>query len=129
MKEKLIKLLNNSYSPYSNHRVAAIVRMKDGKEFSGVNIENSSYSACICAERSAIASSISSGYKKGDFDKLYVMCGDSNKISTCCFICRQVISEFFNENDEIICMDKLGNELKLKVKDLCPYPFTEDDLK
>ena len=119
MKEKLIKLLNNSYSPYSNYRVAAIVRMKDGKEFSGVNIENSSYGACICAERSAIASSISSGYKKGDFDKLYVMCGDSNKISTCCFI----------ENDEIICMDKLGNELKLKVKDLCPYPFTEDDLK
>lgn len=96
MKEKLIKLLNNSYSPYSNYRVAAIVRMKDGKEFSG---------------------------------ELYVMCGDSNKISTCCFICRQVISEFFNENDEIICMDKLGNELKLKVKDLCPYPFTEDDLK
>ena len=111
MKEKLIKLLNNSYSPYSNYRVAAIVRMKDGKEFSGVNIENSSYGACICAERSAIASSISSGYKKGDFDKLYVM------------------SEFFNENDEIICMDKLGKELKLKVKDLCPYPFTEDDLK
>ena len=41
MKEKLINLLNNSYSPYSNFKVACIVVMKDGKEFTGVNVENS----------------------------------------------------------------------------------------
>ena len=40
MQEKLIKLLNNSYSPYSKFRVASIVVMKDGTEFSGVNVEN-----------------------------------------------------------------------------------------
>ena len=40
MKEKLLKLLNNSYSPYSKFRVAAIALMKDGTEFNGVNVEN-----------------------------------------------------------------------------------------
>lgn len=54
MKEKLVSLLNHSYSPYSHFRVAAIVVMKDGREFNGVNVENASYGATICAERSAI---------------------------------------------------------------------------
>ena len=73
MQEKLIKLLNNSYSPYSKFRVASIVVMKDGTEFSGVNVENASYGASICAERSAILSAISNGYKRYDFEKLYVL--------------------------------------------------------
>ena len=68
MYEKLLKLLNNSYSPYSKFRVSAIVVMKDGTEFSGVNVENASYGASICAERSAIVSAISAGYKKDDFE-------------------------------------------------------------
>ena len=66
MKEQLINLLKNSYSPYSNFRVASIAVMKDGKQFKGVNVENASYGACICAERSAIVSAISNGYKKHD---------------------------------------------------------------
>ena len=64
MKEQLINLLKNSYSPYSNFRVASIAVMKDGKQFKGVNVENASYGACICAERSAIVSAISNGYKE-----------------------------------------------------------------
>ena len=68
MYEKLLNLLNNSYCPYSNFRVSAIAIMNDLKEFSGVNVENASYGACICAERSAIVSAISNGYKKGDFN-------------------------------------------------------------
>ncbi len=74
MKEKLIKLLSNSYSPYSKFRVASIAVMKDGKEFCGVNVENASYGASICAERNAINSAIAAGYKKYDFESLYVMC-------------------------------------------------------
>ena len=42
MREQLEKLLNNSYSPYSNFKVSAIVVMKDGNTFSGVNVENAS---------------------------------------------------------------------------------------
>lgn len=128
MKEKLLKLLNNSYSPYSNFKVASIVVMKDGKEFCGVNVENASYGATICAERSAIVSAISAGYKKSDFEQLYVMC-DSEKIGTCCFICRMLLSEFFEEDKLIIAMNKLGDKEIHTVKELCPYPFSEDNLK
>ena len=128
MREKLIKLLENSYSPYSNFKVAAILLTKDGKEFIGVNVENASYGAAICAERSAIVSAISNGYKKYDFDKLYVMVSGS-KLSTCCFICRQVISEFFEKDRDIVLMSKDGEEKIYKVSELCPYPFDEGDLK
>lgn len=128
MKEKLLKLLNNSYSPYSKFRVSAIIVMKDGKEFSGVNVENASYGAAICAERVAITSAVAAGYKKGDFKELYVMC-DNNKIGMCCMICRQVISEFLDENDKVIAMNPSGLEEIHTVKELCPYPFNEEDLK
>ncbi|MBP3635247.1 MAG: cytidine deaminase [Bacilli bacterium] len=128
MKEKLSEILNNSYSPYSNFKVAAIVVMKDGKEFYGSNVENASYGATICAERSAIVSAISNGYKKYDFDKLYVMV-NSDKMSTCCFMCRQVICELFEKDRNIILMNKNGMEKVYTVKELCPYPFDEEDLK
>lgn len=128
MKEKLIKLLENSYSPYSHFRVASIVIMKDGKEFQGVNVENASYGAGICAERNAITQAISNGYKKGDFEKLYVMC-DSKKIGFSCMLCRQVILELFEKDKQIIAMNLDGDEEIHTVEELCPYPFDEDDLK
>lgn len=127
MKEKLLNLLNNSYSPYSKFRVAAIAVMKDGKEFGGVNVENASFGATICAERVAITSAIANGYKKHDFEKLYVMCDNSN-IGTCCFICRQVIEEFFESDKLIIMMNPDGEELVKQVKEMCPYPFNEESL-
>lgn len=128
MREKLIKLLENSYSPYSHFRVAAIVVMKDGKEFVGVNTENASYGAAICAERCAVTSAIANGYKKHDFEKLYVMC-DNEKIGMPCFICRQVISELFEKDKLVVAMNPKGEELVYKVEELCPYPFSEEDLK
>lgn len=128
MREKLLKLLENSYSPYSKFRVASIVVMKDGKEFSGVNVENASYGASICAERSAIVNAISYGYKRYDFDKLYVMC-DSDKIGMSCFNCRMVISELFEKDREIIAMNREGIIESHTVEELCPYPFSDEDLK
>ena len=127
MKTKLLELLAKSYSPYSKFRVSAIVVTKDDKCYSGVNIENASYGATICAERVAIFKAVSNGYKKGDLKKLYVMV-DSNKISSCCFLCRQVIVEFFDEKATIVLMNKNGEEKELKVSNLCPYPFDKSDL-
>lgn len=127
MKEKLEQLMKNSYSPYSKFRVSAILEMKDGSFIEGVNVENASYGATICAERSAIVSAISKGYKKGDFKALHVLT-DSETVSSCCFICRQVIVEFFDKEDTIYLYDKKGNKKELKVSELCPYPFTEGDL-
>ena len=127
MKEKLQKLLENSYSPYSNFPVSAIVVMKDGKEFNGVNVENASFGATICAERNAFTTAIAYGYKPKDFEKLYIM--TKGEISTPCFICRQFITEFFSEDKEVVCMNEQGMEKVYKVSELCPYPFNEGDLK
>jgi len=127
MKEKLKELLNNAYAPYSKFKVSAIVVMKDGTEISGVNVENASYGATICAERNAITTAIALGYKKCDFDRLYVMTS-GKKISSCCFMCRQLIVEFFDKESLITLMDMEGNTKELKVSEMCPYPFDETDL-
>lgn len=127
MIEELLKLHNNSYAPYSNFPVSAIVVMKDGKTFSGVNVENASYGAGICAERSAIVSAVSAGYKKGDFKELHVMVS-SGKIGMPCFICRQVISEFFEKDKYVYCYSTKQGIEKYTVEELCPYPFGSDDL-
>lgn len=127
MKEKLIELHRNSYAPYSNFPVSAVVVMKDGKEFCGVNVENASYGAGICAERSAIVSAVSNGYKVGDFKELHVMVS-SGSIGMPCFICRQVISEFFEKNAKVYCYSTKGEVEIHTVEELCPYPFGSDDL-
>ena len=127
MREELIKLLDKAYAPYSKFHVACLIEMKDGKYGPGVNVENASYGATICAERNAITTAISMGYKKGDFKKLYVMVS-GDKLSTPCFMCRQVISEFFEKGSDIILMGKNGETQKYKVSDMCPYPFDSDDL-
>lgn len=129
MKEKLISLLNNSYSPYSNFRVSAIVVMKDGREFGGVNVENASYGASICAERSAILSAVSAGYRKDDFESIYVMCDNDSKVGKPCFVCRMTLVEFFNRDKKVICMNPNGDTEEYTVSDLCPYPFDSEDLK
>ena len=125
---KLKEVLENSYSPYSNFRVSAVVVTNDYKYFYGVNVENASYGATICAERSAIVNAISHGVKKCDFKELHVLI-DSKKISTCCFICRQVICEFFSSDKKIIIYNNTGESITYKVSELCPYPFLEGDLK
>ena len=127
MKNELIKLLDKAYAPYSNFQVAAMLLMSDGKYIPGVNVENASYGATICAERNAITTAISMGYKPGDFKKLYVMVS-GDKLSTPCFMCRQVISEFFDKDAEVILMGKNGESEKHVVSDLCPYPFDKSDL-
>ena len=71
MKEKLQNLLNNSYTPYYKYPVASIIVMKDGTEFCGVNVETSSPASGICAERNALYSAITVGYKKKDVKEDY----------------------------------------------------------
>lgn len=128
MKDKLLELQKNSYAPYSDFHVSAIVVMNDGVEFRGVNVENASYGAAICAERSAIVSAISAGYKKGDFKELNVMVS-SGEVGMPCFICRQVISEFFDKDATVRCFATTGEYKEYTVEEICPYPFGSEDLK
>jgi len=126
MKKKLEYLLNSSYAPYSNYHVSAICVMNDGKEIGGVNIENASYGATICAERVAIFKAISYGYKKGEFKELHIMV-DSDKIGTPCFMCRQVMTEFFNKDGKVV-MYSRKDKMTKTIAELCPYPFDESNL-
>ncbi len=121
MREKLQELLKNSYAPYSNYHVSSIVEMKDGSIFSGVNVENISYGGTICAERNAVNSAISHGYKKGDFQRIHIM-NDTDHLGMPCFICRETFVEFFDQNLEVIVYTK-DQEATYKVSEICPYPF------
>lgn len=127
MKNELLKLLDNAYAPYSNFHVSAIVEMKDGKYIPGVNVENASYGGAICAERNAITTAIAMGYKKGDFKNIYIMVS-GEKLSMPCFICRQVITEFFDKDSGVILVGKNGEKEEYRVSDICPYPFDQSDL-
>ncbi len=126
MREELDKLLKNSYCPYSNFAVAAIVVCRDGKSFSGVNVENASFGATICAERVALTSAVSHGYKKGDFKEIHIKASSGKKVYPC-FICRQVLEEFFNDSDKIYCYSDNDVEI-LEKRDVCVLPFGSDDL-
>lgn len=128
MKEKLVSLLENAYCPYSKFPVSSIVVMKDGTEFSGVNVEDASTRAGICAERNAITTAITYGYKKGDFKEVHVLTS-SNNIGTCCGTCRQLIVEFFDKDAYIYCYNKTGEIKSFTVEELLPYSFNESDLK
>ena len=128
MEEKLRSILNNAYAPYSNYKVGALLVMKDGKEYTGVNVENASYGATICAERTAILKAVSEGYRKGDFEKLYIM-NSSEGIGSPCMLCRQVFVEFFKGDMEVTCYSFDGKSRTNTVSELCTFPFSEEDLK
>ncbi|HEY0417108.1 MAG TPA: cytidine deaminase [Gaiellaceae bacterium] len=64
--EKAEAAAERSYSPYSKYRVGAVVRTTDGREFAGVNVENAAYPLCQCAEKTAIGTAASAGYRPGD---------------------------------------------------------------
>lgn len=104
--EEAIKGANNSYAPFSKFNVGAAILTKDGKIFSGCNIENSAYGPSNCAERTAIFKAVSEGYK--DFVAIAIVGGyDHNFENFCapCGVCRQVMMEFCNKDFKIY----LGN--------------------
>ncbi|MDO4745045.1 MAG: cytidine deaminase [Bacillota bacterium] len=81
----------NAYSPFSGIKVGAAVLTEDGNVYTGVNIENSSYGATICAERTAFVKAISEGHRK--FKAIAVSSGNVNEALPC-GICRQFMYEF-----------------------------------
>lgn len=125
MKEKLEKLLENSYSPYSNMKFAAIVEGYNGEFFEGVNIENASYGGTICAERNAINNAVSHGIRK--FKALYLMTS-SNEICYPCNLCKQTFLEFFDENVIFNIMTKNGKMEVLTFDELMKTTFSKKDL-
>ena len=126
MLEKLKSLREYSYSLNSGYKVACIIEMQDGTLFEGVNVENPSFKDGLCAEQVAIGTAIANGYKKGDFKTMHLY--GMGKIITPCFLCRQVILEFFKESDKVISYDEEGNTKEFTISELCPNKFDEGDL-
>ncbi len=125
--EEACKVRLKSYSPYSKFKVGAAVLLKDGNIITGTNVENASYGLASCAERNALFSTISLGYKKQDIKALLVV-ADTDAPCSPCGACRQVISELLDENADII-LTNLKNDIKeLKVKELLPFSFSKEDL-
>lgn len=129
MKEKLQHLLNNSYTPYYKYPVASVIIMKDGIEFSGVNVETSSPASGICAERNALYSAIAAGYKKGDVKEIHIM---SKTEEDCfpCFICRHALNDLCDKNISVISHTYSDSRIvSHTIQELCPYPFDDDNMK
>lgn len=114
--------LKNSYAPYSNFTVAAALEMTDGKIITGVNVENGSLGATNCAERSAIFAAVSQGYKKGEFLNLAIIT-HLDQIVPPCGICRQVMTEFFDENSTIILAKNSGEYEEYSLDQIVPLQF------
>ena len=82
---------DQAYAPYSRFAVGAALRAKNGRVFSGCNVENLSFGLTICAERNAIFSAISAGER--EFEAIAIV-ADSKSPVTPCGACRQVMAEF-----------------------------------
>lgn len=111
--------MKHSYSPYSHFAVGACVLMKNGSVYTGCNIENSSYGASNCAERTAIFKAVSEGRK--EFAKIAIVSSSGLKTYPC-GICRQVMSEFFKGNEQII-LENDGEIIKYTIDYLLPDSF------
>lgn len=125
---KAIEARKLSYSPYSKFAVGAALLCKDGKVFSGANIENSSYSLCMCAERNALYNAMMNGYQKDDFLALAIV-ADTDEPCSPCGACRQVISELFPNNGRIYLANLKGALRQTNIGELLPLAFSSEDLK
>lgn len=123
----LIKLAienkENAYVPYSGFHVSAVVKTKDGKVYTGVNIESASYSPTVCAERTAIFKAVSEGSMEID---TIVIVGDAEWTYPC-GVCRQVIREFGRDAKVIIVKDE-DNHREYTLDELLPHSFGPEDL-
>ena len=111
--------MTRAYAPYSGCQVGAALLTKDGKVYTGCNIENAAFGPTICAERTAVAKAVSEGHR--DFVRI-VIAGRSEGLCVPCGVCRQVLREFA-PNIEIICLNGAGEERTFTLEELLPHSF------
>lgn len=110
-----------SYSPYSEFKVGAAVLADDGKVYKGCNIENSSYGATICAERTAIFKAVSEGAQ--GIVKIAIV-SSSGEHTFPCGICRQVLIEFAIDDTVVLLEGGGGTTIEeYELGEFVPYAF------
>ena len=120
--EAALAVAKNAYVPYSQFHVGAALLLPDGTIQTGINIENRSYGATNCAERTAIFSAIEKGYKT--FKAIAVATPDADYPVAPCGICRQVLTEFAPGNTPVI----FGNCYENRVETTLEQLYTYDSL-
>lgn len=125
-----VNAMKKSYSPYSNCKVGAALLCKNGKVFTGTNIENASFSPTVCAERVAVFKAVSEG--ETEFSEIAVVGGKDGKINGIfapCGVCRQVLREFCDDDFSIILGESENEFKKVTLKELLPLSFSPDNVR
>lgn len=130
MKDELLKrafaAMENAYVPYSNYHVGACLLTDDGSYFIGANVENASFGATNCGERSAVFAAYSNGYRRENIKGIAIVT-DGALLAGPCGICRQVLSELLEESAPIYLSNGTEN-MTTTIKELLPMMFGKKDL-
>ena len=129
---KALEARQKAYAPYSGFMVGAALLCKDGRIFTGCNIENASYGATNCAERTAFFKAVSEGYR--EFTAIAIAGGrrESQSLEYCapCGICRQVMSEFCDPDTFLVILPRSEEDYKsYTLGQLLPLGFTSADME
>ena len=114
----------NAYAPYSKFSVGAALKLKDGSIINGANIENASYGLTNCAERSALFTAFTKGYRRDDIEAIAVVANTDRPISPC-GACRQVMAEIVQRYKADFDVIMLGRKrtIMIKASQLLPFSF------
>jgi cytidine deaminase len=122
MLEKALETMKHAYAPYSQFKVGACLKTKDGQLFSGCNIENISFGLTLCAEAAAIANMFTCVGEQEIQEVVIVSSGDG--IATPCGACRQRFAEFGSPETKLYFYDLEQHALVLTLDELLPYAFS-----
>ena len=115
----------NAYVPYSRYAVGAAVLAKSGKVYAGCNVENAAYPTGLCAERVAIFKAVSEGERE-----LVALAVVTSNAGSPCGACRQVFSEFAEDDAVIVLARARGNHRKkFTMKQILPDRFGPEHLR
>lgn len=117
--ERAHQAKENAYCRYSGFKVGAALLAKDGTIITACNVENASYGLTMCAERSAIATAVSMGYRPGDFEAIAIAASAPN--FSPCGACREVINEF--GDDMLVIFEFNGQVIISPLAEILPYNF------
>jgi cytidine deaminase len=113
-----MEVAGRAYAPYSRFHVGAVLVGKDGRIFSGCNVENISYGLTICAERNAVFAAVAAGCR--EFEKI-VITADTELPASPCGACRQVLAEF-NPDLEVVLSNFRAQTETFRLSQLLPRP-------
>ena len=120
-----IEAMKKSYSPYSHFTVGAALLTKEGKLYTGANIENASYTPTVCAERNAIFTAVHNGER--EFEAIAIVGGHEGEIkgvTAPCGVCRQVMSEFCSPDFKVLLVTSPDGDFEeTTLGELLPYTF------